>query len=86
MTDKYIGKPVLKHCYCEHDYRNQKGASKRLQKQKKMCLWWGLNLGWRIVYRQGNLMCKIPQLFSTEFNGKQKTWIEYSTYKSYRVS
>ena len=21
MTDKYIGKPVLKHCYCEHEYK-----------------------------------------------------------------
>jgi len=20
MTDKYIGKQVLKHCYCEHEY------------------------------------------------------------------
>jgi len=24
MTDKYTGKPVLKHLYCEHEYKNQK--------------------------------------------------------------
>ena len=38
MTDtvaKYIGKPVLKRWYCEHEIRKQKGASKRFQKLKK---------------------------------------------------
>jgi len=39
MTDKYIGKPALKHCYCEHEYKksdskkvHQKG-SKSLKKK-----------------------------------------------------
>ena len=33
MTDKCIGKPVLKHCYCEHEYK--KSEIKRVPKVKK---------------------------------------------------
>jgi len=32
MTDKYIGKPVLKYRYCEHEYK--KSESKRWKFQK----------------------------------------------------
>jgi len=37
MTDRYIGKPVLKHCYCEHEYKNQiaKRCIKKVPKVKK---------------------------------------------------
>jgi len=38
MTDKYIGKPVLKHCYCEHGYKkseSEKVHQKGFKKLKK---------------------------------------------------
>ena len=31
MTDKYTGKPVLKHLYCEHEYKKSESASKRFK-------------------------------------------------------
>ena len=37
MTDKYIGKPVLEHCYCEHEYKNSesKKVHQKGSKSKK---------------------------------------------------
>jgi len=36
MTDKYIVKPVLKHCYCEHEYKNSDSKTVH-QKGSKRC-------------------------------------------------
>jgi len=44
MIDKYIGKPVLKHCYCEHGYK--KSVSEKIHqkgsKSKKRCVQGGI--------------------------------------------
>jgi len=36
MTDKYIGKPVLKHCYCEHEYKKKQKAKRCIIKVPKV--------------------------------------------------
>jgi len=50
MTDKYIGKPVLEHYYCEHEYKTLKAKRcikkvPKVKKQKKVCSRQGLNPG-----------------------------------------
>ena len=66
MTDKYIGKPVLKHRYCEHEYKkseskkvNQKGSKNK----KKDVFNAGIEPRMVNIYSYRNLVCKTPQGF-----------------------